>query len=119
MLRLCFWDICKPVRNNDARTKSRMFRKEQAEEVLRFVHNHWEQIDQLLVHCEAGISRSPAIAAAISHIKLGPESDTAYFTAYKPNLLVYRMLLETHYASESIANYFMASRSNIQFMSDK
>jgi len=41
MLRLCFWDICKPVRNNDARTKSRMFRKEQAEEVLRFVHNHW------------------------------------------------------------------------------
>lgn len=54
-------------------------------------HPEWET---LLVHCTAGISRSSAVAAALHKIFNG--SDEAIFgkRCFRPNMRVYRMVLE-------------------------
>lgn len=77
--------------------KRNLFCKAHAEQVLAFIDEVWDKIDTLLVHCEAGLSRSPAIAAAVSCIKNGPETDKMYFVRYMPNRLVYRKILETKF----------------------
>lgn len=48
-------------------------------------------LEYVLLHCDAGISRSPAVAAAIA-VMLG-ESDKRFFRHYKPNMRVYRKIL--------------------------
>ena len=49
-------------------------------------------IKVLLVHCTAGVSRSPGVAAAIEKYFYG--DDSKYFKDYAPNRLVYRKVLE-------------------------
>ena len=62
-------------------------------QILDFVNDVWEQIDMLFVHCEAGTSRSPAVAAAISRIRYGDDGPFLLPHLYEANLLVYRNLL--------------------------
>ena len=54
---------------------------------------YWGTVDQIIVHCDAGYSRSPAVAAAIA--KAMGKSDEVYFSSgeYCPNRHVYRTLL--------------------------
>lgn len=66
----------------------------QADEVWLFVDRMIRaKVEILLIHCEAGISRSPAVAAAISKY-LGRE-DCDWFKYYLPNRHVYRTMLGT------------------------
>ena len=50
----------------------------------------------ILVHCDAGWSRSPAVAAALTKSLLG-QDDSHLFKAKSPNMLVYRTLLNVYY----------------------
>lgn len=60
-----------------------------AEEIVDFVLFH--RSDNIVVHCEAGVSRSPAIAAAISqHFGIPAWS---LFRQYAPNLMVFAILM--------------------------
>ncbi len=70
-----------------------LFDKSHANTILDFVKKNKNEIDLLFVHCEAGISRSPAVAAAISRIYFN--DDAEWFKMYKPNDLVYKIILET------------------------
>jgi predicted protein tyrosine phosphatase len=72
-----------------------IFGEEQARQIIDFAQSVWDKIDVLLVHCEAGVSRSPATAAALSVIFKGPGSDQEFFKNYRPNMLVYRTILNT------------------------
>lgn len=67
----------------------------QARQILAAV-KAYPEAQALLVHCDAGISRSPAVAAALSKILVG--DDTNFFKRYHPNMRVYRTILEEHYA---------------------
>lgn len=62
-----------------------------AREIADFVREHREHIARFVVHCDAGLSRSPAVAAAIT--KWLGEDDSPWFARYRPNMLVYRTLL--------------------------
>ena len=73
--------------------------QEHVQQILDFVKEHWDKIDGLLVHCDAGLSRSPAVAAAIAKIFIGEGEDQPYFQRYWPNYLVYKMILEAHFGS--------------------
>ena len=86
-LQLVFADIESPVPGYVA------FSTGHAHDILDFVTRLWDDIDTLLVHCYQGISRSAAVAAAISRLKFGDDGD---FTQepYQPNTLVYRTLIE-------------------------
>ena len=63
-------------------------------QILDFAKDAWDRIDVLLIHCEEGNSRSPAVAAAVSRIYLG--DDRTYFLPYMywPNKYVYKVLLD-------------------------
>jgi len=86
ILRLQFHDIercLKPYKT---------FNKTMAKKIAKLVMEYEPKIKLFVVHCEAGISRSAAVAAAIS--KFFYDSDQEFFTRYVPNRLVYRILLE-------------------------
>jgi predicted protein tyrosine phosphatase len=65
-----------------------------AAEILDFVASVWDQVDVFLIHCDVGLSRSPAVAAALSRIYYG--DDGQWFEMDFPNRLVYDVLVETH-----------------------
>lgn len=69
-----------------------LFNKYNAQAILNFFNLHIGQIELVIVQCEAGISRSPAVAAALS--KAIGQDDSYFFKHYIPNRLVYRTILK-------------------------
>lgn len=86
ILRLTFYDLDKPVERF-----TEVFTEEHAEQILDFVSGVRDQIDTLVVHCEAGISRSCAVAAALTRLFLG--DDNPVIRRGMPNMRVYRGIL--------------------------
>lgn len=68
------------------------FHPELAAEILRFVDTHRHDIETLVVHCEAGVSRSAGVAAALANL-LG-EDDARFFVEHYPNRTVRHMIFE-------------------------
>lgn len=69
------------------------FTEYQAEKIVDFVQQmKIKGIELFLVHCEAGVSRSPAIAAAIHKIFID-NNDNEYFKRYRPNMHVYSTII--------------------------
>ena len=87
LLRLTFEDI------TDA-GKPGAFTAAVATEILDFVEAAWDKTEVFLIHCETGLSRSPAIAAALSRVYYGDGGPWAEHNF--PNPLVYRLIVETH-----------------------
>ncbi len=65
-----------------------------ADIIARFVTAVSDKVDCLVVHCEAGVSRSAGVCAAI--MKSLTDDDMAIFnnSYYKPNMRCYRKVLE-------------------------
>ena len=87
LLRLVFDDITQPG-------TPQSFTPAQAAEILDFVASVWDKAEAFLIHCDVGLSRSPAVAAALSRIYYG--DDGPWFELDFPNRLVYDVLVETH-----------------------
>lgn len=86
--KVAFWDTDVVVRGQPRMTEC------QAEEILKFADEYWDKVETLLIHCDAGRSRSPAVAAALSRIKVG--HDDGYFNSHIPNRWVYGTLLKVN-----------------------
>ena len=69
----------------------KIFDETYAEQILDFVDSYRDNIDLIVVHCEAGISRSSATAGALSLIL--NKTDQYFFDNYLPNALVYRKII--------------------------
>jgi len=87
LLQLAFPDLEVPVAGYG------LFGDEHAHRILEFVQEVWHAVELLVVHCEAGASRSPAVATAISRIYLGEDREFFRPGVYDPNYLVYQTLL--------------------------
>jgi predicted protein tyrosine phosphatase len=92
LLRLWFFDLDQVVEGTEEKDEF-LFQAEQAEQILDLVATH-PTAEHFIVHCDAGLSRSPACAAAISKIMTG--DDASFFRQYYPNRRVYRKILEAH-----------------------
>jgi predicted protein tyrosine phosphatase len=86
-------------------TADTLFNERTARQVLDFVRAHLIQdqafaarqrpemaVQAIVVHCDAGLSRSPAVAAALTR-GLFEQDDSHWFKTKAPNMLVYRRLL--------------------------
>ena len=80
-----FDDIMKPIKNMV------LFNWKIARKIWDFVDEVHDDIDLLMVHCNAGVSRSAAVAAAISKTYNG--HCTEYFYWYCPNPHVYKVMM--------------------------
>lgn len=69
----------------------KQFTKKEAVQIIDFVLKHRRNIKAIWINCEAGISRSPAVAAALE--KWFNHSDSQWFKNYVPNRRVYAILL--------------------------
>jgi predicted protein tyrosine phosphatase len=74
---------------------SELFSLDQARQIWTFVERHQGDVQRVLVHCDMGISRSPAVAAALALVLNGNGDKFLLADQYVPNTLVYRLLLET------------------------
>ncbi len=71
------------------------FSTEDARRVLAFAAKVWPKADVLHVHCEAGISRSAGVAAALSCLYFG-ENARFFLPPFRPNSLVYYTILDIY-----------------------
>ena len=70
VLRLSFSDIAAP----SPFSFHELFGIDHATAIIEFV-DRWPDIDRIVVHCVAGLSRSPAVALAIAELRGMPTSD--------------------------------------------
>lgn len=87
VLRLSFSDV-----DHSEGDYTVLFSSAVAREILDFVEAWAPRVRTLLIHCEAGVSRSCATAAALARLRFG--EDQEFFRRGRPNMLVYRTLLE-------------------------
>ena len=73
--------------------------KRDAEKIIQFVNEHIDHIDQIIVHCGAGVSRSAGVAAALMLIINGDDSPIFNSPKFCPNRCCYRTLLNTFFGS--------------------
>ena len=90
VLRLAFDDV-EPNRR-DSRGGRTPMTPGQAREILAFVEAHLERLELIVVHCEAGVSRSPAVAAALWRWLEGTRGP--FFERFRPNAHVYRTMCD-------------------------
>jgi rhodanese-related sulfurtransferase len=88
ILRMVFDDI-------DIESNGTMFTEENALTILNYVDEYIQDVSRIVVHCHAGVSRSVAVAAALSKIING--SDDTIFKSGCPNMKVYTTILETYF----------------------
>lgn len=67
---------------------------EQSLEIVKFVETFYDKVPLIVVHCEAGISRSAAVAAAFTNLYGG--SDSHFFRFFHPNMTVYSSIRKAY-----------------------
>ena len=86
ILRLQFHDLDKHCEGYE------IFTDKDAKKVRRFVTSHLNEIETIVIHCEAGVSRSVGMGAAIA--KFYFNDDTVFFDRGIPNKLIYGKVLQ-------------------------
>lgn len=71
---------------------------EYARQIIQFVRDYLDTVRLIVCHCEQGISRSAAVAAALSNWI--QQEDTLFFQYYLPNRHVYQTILEIAHRSD-------------------
>lgn len=66
--------------------------EEQAMQIAAFVKRHRAEVDGFAVHCEQGMSRSPAVGAAIARYLKQPYE--RFWQEHQPNRYVYELVVE-------------------------
>lgn len=89
VLELAFHDAEPTVGFKPSKPLTYMTDKD-AEAVWRFVREHESRYSAIVVHCEQGMSRSPAVAAGLAE-GLGLHSDK-FWRDYQPNHYVCNMI---------------------------
>ncbi|MEI8194537.1 MAG: hypothetical protein WCI73_01370 [Phycisphaerae bacterium] len=93
VLYLAFHDA-EPTAAMEIPDDIKMMTPEQASQIWTFVDQHMAKVGVIVVHCEQGMSRSPAVAAAISK-SLGLD-ESRFWSEYQPNRHVYRSVLHAY-----------------------
>ena len=68
-------------------------KEQDAVDVLDFVEKYKDKVDLFVIHCNAGISRSSGVAAALSFIYNGDDSWVFNDRRYLPNMKVREKIL--------------------------
>ena len=71
--------------------------REDADKIIEFVNNYLNDVDEIIVHCGAGVSRSAGVCAALMMILNGDDSEIFNNGKYCPNMHCYRLVLESYF----------------------
>ena len=84
-----------PLRFDDVDGGINCMVSEEAVMIKSFVERHKDKL--IIVHCDAGVSRSAGIAAALMKYYNGDDSEIFDDTRYCPNMFCYRTMLNVLY----------------------
>ena len=104
ILSLCFADADEPgpdIYDYDAKVEDLMC-DEDAAQVVEFLRTYPDT--DVIVHCDAGISRSAGIAAAILKHTIGDDSSIFKNGLYAPNMWCYQKTLDALQAESNENN---------------
>lgn len=91
-LKLVFTDDDHDINKGNAlKQVCKLITPKDADDILKFVSAH--TVDTVVCQCDAGISRSSAVAAALSYIINGSDRQIFDNPQYAPNMLVYKTIL--------------------------
>lgn len=89
ILRLKFDDVERNfIKNQNCITK------EDGEAIVNFINKNKNKVDKIIVHCEAGVSRSAGVCAAIMKAINGDDWDIFNNPRFCPNMTCYRTVLD-------------------------
>lgn len=97
--------VCSLVFNDVGGSDPNCMTREDADKIISFVNQHVNSVDEIIVHCGAGVSRSAGVCAALMMIINGNDSDIFNNSRFCPNMHCYRLVLESyfgHYDKEPI-----------------
>lgn len=77
-----------------------LFKDDQAKQIVDFVEEIKDKVKIIICNCDAGISRSSAVAAAIQKYLTGSDKEIFNDDRYLPNMYVYRKLLNEFHGRE-------------------
>jgi len=84
-----------------------LFNEAMARRILRFIRRHKDSVNLIVCHCEAGVSRSAATAAALT--KCFNQSDMEFYKGrFHPNQLVYRTILNVAHQMNVFSDFAVA-----------
>ena len=72
-------------------------KKDQAKDIANLIKKNYNKFDYVIVHCNAGISRSAGVVGAICKYLWNDDSDVFDNEYFKPNMYVYNLLLNSFY----------------------
>ena len=75
--------------------------EQQARKIAKFVMRYKDSVEQIVIHCDAGISRSAGVAAAIAKYLNGNDDDFFVRSPYTPNMTCYHKVLFALYLAET------------------
>lgn len=81
---------------------------EESAEIAQFIHmvatdDNYKDVETLIVHCDAGYSRSAGVAAAAAKYYLG--DDTWFYKHKEPNSMCYSFVLEELISRYGVPEY--------------
>jgi len=88
---------CKLKFNDVDRGEENCITNAHALEIVSFVTKNAKTADRLIVHCEAGVSRSAGVAAAIMKAIYNDDKEIFNSRRYRPNMTCYRTVLNAFY----------------------
>jgi predicted protein tyrosine phosphatase len=97
ILAIKFSDVVEELdifRDGQGRVIMRPMDRSQARLILDFSKSMEGQVDSLLINCDAGVSRSAAVGAALLRINGEDDSHIWNSSYHYPNEYVYKLLLE-------------------------
>ena len=88
--RVQFDDVTK----ENARPSDVLMSPEDAAKIKDYVISYMDKVENVIVHCEGGISRSAGVMAAIQRYITGDDSSILHSSRYLPNDHCYRLMLK-------------------------
>ena len=90
-----YYGYLKIEKTDKKTTEQDLMSSDEAKAIVDFVERNKDKY--IIVHCDAGISRSSAVAAAILKYYTGDDSRIFDSRRYSPNMWCYRKVLEAFY----------------------
>lgn len=101
-------DVC-ILHFDDVESGKTAMKERDAAKILQFVDSHIHDVNEIIVHCGAGVSRSAGVCAAI--MKIVTDDDTPIFNnaKYKPNMACYRKVMNAYFGRPAFGQPTVAS----------
>ena len=87
-------DVCRVKFDDVEKGEPNCITKNDAQKIMDFM-KRYEDIPNVVVHCEAGVSRSAGCCAALMYVYNGSDMDIFSNARFCPNMTVYRTVLNT------------------------